>query len=224
MFCYTSQFLWFFLPINSELVSSVLNFFLSGEVCSSLFIVLLCSSLLLVFPPHVLWISPLYYIFLFRLCLLRSVFINFHLSLPHHHLSLQFLCKIIKCPQLCFTALSGSTDSYYWGFNILPAQVFFWYVNECFVKRKKSELKTARNIFIIRPHLLFGLRPSGCDIINKLYDWVRCTQEAKEHTHTHTSLPAFSHTVTHTHRRWLIFHAAVWKSVEVTNRPVRPLP
>lgn len=64
-------------------------------------------------------------------------------------------------------------------------------------KKKKSELKTARNIFIIRPHLLFGLRPSGCDIINKLYDWVRCTQEAKEHTHIHPYQRFITHSHTH---------------------------
>lgn len=123
---YLPVFVIFFLPINSELVSSIPSEFF--PFWWSLFPSLYCITLFQP-PPGIssscfVDLASLLHFSLLPLPSEECLFMNFDPCLPHHHLNL-FLTSVfyadkIKHPQLCFTALSGSTDSYYWDFNILP--------------------------------------------------------------------------------------------------------
>ena len=67
------------------------------------------------------------------------------------------------------------------------------------------ELELMWNMFSV-PHLLFGLWPSGCVIINKLYVWVWCKCLLEQHLNTQmhicqipTSIFCYTHIHTHSH-------------------------
>lgn len=95
-----------------------------------------------------------------------------------------------------------------WYFKKMMFQLF-WFCS----------LSNIQITFFILPHLFFFSAPAL-----RLCHISQIKSMEAEHKHALVPNPSHTRAPTYTHRRWLIFQAAVWKSVEVTNRPVRPLP